>query len=186
MHATCTATRTAAAAAAAAASLQHGGCARPPLVAAPHAPCRLCQRRWTEEKTLRVWTPPGYSQQAAPPGGWPLLVLCDGSNKFEDHLAHQARRRGGGAGPASGATSGLYATVFFSRKNWGGTGSRCWGWWRRMGPLAMNRRGLRRLPGPFLGVPLQRPPPPPTPNPTSPHPQLCRATPGTWATAPRG
>lgn len=36
-----------------------------------------------------MWTPPGYSQQAAPPGGWPLLVLCDGSNKFEDHLAHQ-------------------------------------------------------------------------------------------------
>lgn len=52
--------------------------------------------RWTEEKTLRVWTPPGYSREAAPPGGWPVLWLCDGSNKFEDHLAHQARHNRAG------------------------------------------------------------------------------------------
>lgn len=27
---------------------------------------------------LRVWTPPGVSLDAAPPGGWPLLLMNDG------------------------------------------------------------------------------------------------------------
>ncbi len=46
--------------------------------------------RWKEEKVLRVWTPPGYSRDAAPPGGWPVLWMNDGKNMYEDWLAHQA------------------------------------------------------------------------------------------------
>jgi hypothetical protein len=34
--------------------------------------------RWKEEKVLRVWTPPGFSAEDAPPGGWPVLYMCDG------------------------------------------------------------------------------------------------------------
>lgn len=45
--------------------------------------------RWTEEKVLRVWTPPGYDAARAPEGGWPVLYMNDGQNKFEDWLAHQ-------------------------------------------------------------------------------------------------
>lgn len=47
------------------------------------------ESRWKEEKVLRVWTPPGWSKEAAPPGGWPVLWMNDGSNMFEDWLAHQ-------------------------------------------------------------------------------------------------
>lgn len=36
------------------------------------------ESRWKEEKVLRVWTPPGFSLEAAPPGGWPVLYMCDG------------------------------------------------------------------------------------------------------------
>lgn len=45
--------------------------------------------KWTEEKRIRVWTPPGYDKKKAPPGGWPVLYLNDGQNMFEDWLAHQ-------------------------------------------------------------------------------------------------
>lgn len=45
--------------------------------------------RWTEEKRLRVWTPPGYDPSNPPPGGYPVLYMHDGQNKFEDWLAHQ-------------------------------------------------------------------------------------------------
>lgn len=38
---------------------------------------------------LRVWTPPGYSKENAPPGGWPILYMNDGQNMFEDWIAHQ-------------------------------------------------------------------------------------------------
>ena len=38
---------------------------------------------------LRVWTPPGFSVESAPHGGWPVLFMCDGQNMFEDWLAHQ-------------------------------------------------------------------------------------------------
>lgn len=44
---------------------------------------------------LRVWTPPGYSKEAAPPGGWPVLYMNDGQNMFEDWLAHQVGEREG-------------------------------------------------------------------------------------------
>ncbi|KAL6760544.1 Alpha/Beta hydrolase protein [Haematococcus lacustris] len=47
------------------------------------------QMRWADEKVLRVWTPPGWSLEQTPPGGWPVLYLSDGQNKFEDWLAHQ-------------------------------------------------------------------------------------------------
>lgn len=54
--------------------------------------CRASnQSRWTEEKRLRVWLPPGYDQERPPPGGWPLLIRNDGQNLFEDQWAHQAR-----------------------------------------------------------------------------------------------
>lgn len=45
--------------------------------------------RWCDERRVRVWTPPGYSREAAPPGGWPVLYMHDGQNMFEDWLAHQ-------------------------------------------------------------------------------------------------
>ena len=61
------------------------------------------EARWTEEKVLRVWTPPGYSREGAPPGGWPVLYMNDGQNMYEDWLAHQVEQRwgwgwGGGVG----------------------------------------------------------------------------------------
>jgi len=45
--------------------------------------------RWSDERTLRVWTPPGWSPDKTPAGGWPTLYLTDGQNAFEDWLAHQ-------------------------------------------------------------------------------------------------
>ena len=45
--------------------------------------------RWSEEKLMRVWLPPGYDAARPPPGGWPVLYLNDGQNMFEDWLAHQ-------------------------------------------------------------------------------------------------
>jgi enterochelin esterase-like enzyme len=45
--------------------------------------------RWQEEKTLRVWTPPAWSLANAPPGGYPVLYMCDAQNLFDDALAHQ-------------------------------------------------------------------------------------------------
>ncbi|KAG1669133.1 hypothetical protein FOA52_002644 [Chlamydomonas sp. UWO 241] len=45
--------------------------------------------KWTEEKVVRVWTPPGYSAESAPAGGWPVLIVNDAQNKFECWLAHQ-------------------------------------------------------------------------------------------------
>ncbi|WIA18323.1 hypothetical protein OEZ85_009788 [Tetradesmus obliquus] len=47
------------------------------------------RQRWWDEKRVRVWLPPGFNAEAAPPGGWPALLMCDGQNMFEDHLAHQ-------------------------------------------------------------------------------------------------
>ena len=44
---------------------------------------------WWDERRIRVWTPPGFSREAAPLGGWPVVYMCDGSNMFEDWLAHQ-------------------------------------------------------------------------------------------------
>ena len=38
---------------------------------------------------LRVWTPPGYQKDNAPEGGYPVLVMNDGKNLYEDWLAHQ-------------------------------------------------------------------------------------------------
>ncbi|KAG1660566.1 hypothetical protein FOA52_005102 [Chlamydomonas sp. UWO 241] len=46
-------------------------------------------RKWAEEKILRVWTPQGYSPEAAPEGGWPVLFFNDAQNMFECWLAHQ-------------------------------------------------------------------------------------------------
>jgi hypothetical protein len=48
---------------------------------------------WWDEKTLRVWLPPGFSLAGAPAGGWPVLIMCDGKNMFEDILAHQVKTR---------------------------------------------------------------------------------------------
>jgi enterochelin esterase-like enzyme len=45
--------------------------------------------RWQEEKTLRVWTPPGWSLEHAPPGGYPVLYISDAQNLFDDAMAHQ-------------------------------------------------------------------------------------------------
>ncbi|GIL61286.1 hypothetical protein Vafri_15684 [Volvox africanus] len=45
--------------------------------------------KWTEEKRVRVWTPPGFDSERPPPGGFPVLVMQDGQNMFEDWLAHQ-------------------------------------------------------------------------------------------------
>lgn len=50
---------------------------------------RTKKSRWTEEKGVRVWLPPGYDKERAPKGGWPVLYLNDGQNMFEDWLAHQ-------------------------------------------------------------------------------------------------
>ncbi|GAB4823020.1 hypothetical protein N2152v2_010066 [Parachlorella kessleri] len=47
------------------------------------------EAKWKEERVLRVWTPPGYSQDSPPPGGWPVLWMNDGKNMYEDWLAHQ-------------------------------------------------------------------------------------------------
>ena len=44
--------------------------------------------RWQIEKTLRVWTPPGWSLDAAPPGGYPVLYISDAQNLFEDWRSH--------------------------------------------------------------------------------------------------
>eukprot|EP00878_Enallax_costatus_P019424 GHUV01020494.1.p1 GENE.GHUV01020494.1~~GHUV01020494.1.p1 ORF type:complete len:681 (+),score=155.90 GHUV01020494.1:249-2045(+) len=57
----------------------------------PSDPGYTKQGRWVDERTVRVWTPAGWSPDAdrAPPGGWPVLYLSDGQNKFEDFLAHQ-------------------------------------------------------------------------------------------------
>jgi len=48
------------------------------------------KQHWWDEKRLRVFAP-GYSSSpaAAPAGGWPLLLMADGQNMFEDWLAHQ-------------------------------------------------------------------------------------------------
>ncbi|KAG2443225.1 hypothetical protein HYH02_009298 [Chlamydomonas schloesseri] len=45
--------------------------------------------KWTEEKRMRVWTPPGWDAASPPPGGYPVLFMQDGQNMFEDWLAHQ-------------------------------------------------------------------------------------------------
>merc|ERR1719453_2385200 len=45
--------------------------------------------KWKEERMLRVWTPPGFHKDHAPEGGWPVLVMNDGKNLYEDWLAHQ-------------------------------------------------------------------------------------------------
>ena len=45
--------------------------------------------KWKEERMLRVWTPPGYQKDNAPEGGYPVLVMNDGKNLYEDWLAHQ-------------------------------------------------------------------------------------------------
>ncbi|KAG2497276.1 hypothetical protein HYH03_004860 [Edaphochlamys debaryana] len=45
--------------------------------------------KWTEEKRVRVWMPPGFDAQNPPPGGYPVLWMNDGQNMFEDWLAHQ-------------------------------------------------------------------------------------------------
>ncbi|GLC43975.1 hypothetical protein PLESTB_000215900 [Pleodorina starrii] len=45
--------------------------------------------KWSEEKRLRVWTPPGFDPARPPPGGYPVLFMQDGQNMFEDWLAHQ-------------------------------------------------------------------------------------------------
>ncbi|KAG2443453.1 hypothetical protein HXX76_001810 [Chlamydomonas incerta] len=45
--------------------------------------------KWTEEKRMRVWTPPGFDAAKPPPGGYPVLYMQDGQNMFEDWLAHQ-------------------------------------------------------------------------------------------------
>jgi hypothetical protein len=49
------------------------------------------KQHWWDEKRIRVWLPPGYSFNAdeAPAGGWPMLLMADGQNMFEDWLAHQ-------------------------------------------------------------------------------------------------
>lgn len=39
--------------------------------------------KWTEEKRIRVWTPPGFDAANPPPGGYPLLLMNDGQNMFE-------------------------------------------------------------------------------------------------------
>ena len=39
--------------------------------------------KWTEEKRLRVWTPPGFDAANPPPGGYPVLYMNDGQNMFE-------------------------------------------------------------------------------------------------------
>lgn len=39
--------------------------------------------KWTEEKRMRVWTPPGYDPANPPPGGYPVLYMQDGQNMFE-------------------------------------------------------------------------------------------------------
>ena len=44
--------------------------------------------RYQMEKVLRVWTPPGWSREAAPPGGYPVLYISDSQNLFEDWLSH--------------------------------------------------------------------------------------------------
>jgi predicted alpha/beta superfamily hydrolase len=44
--------------------------------------------RWQIEKTLRVWTPPGWSLDAAPPGGYPVIYISDAQNLFEDWRSH--------------------------------------------------------------------------------------------------
>lgn len=44
--------------------------------------------RWQIEKTLRVWTPPGWSLDAAPPGGYPVMYISDAQNLFEDWRSH--------------------------------------------------------------------------------------------------
>eukprot|EP00775_Hariotina_reticulata_P003956 gene3956-4209_t len=49
------------------------------------------KQHWWDEKRIRVWLPPGYNfdADAAPAGGWPMLLMADGQNMFEDWLAHQ-------------------------------------------------------------------------------------------------
>ncbi|KAF8061885.1 ybbA [Scenedesmus sp. PABB004] len=46
------------------------------------------KQHWWDEKKVRVWLPPGFSADDAPPGGWPCVVMCDGANMFQDELAH--------------------------------------------------------------------------------------------------
>jgi hypothetical protein len=36
------------------------------------------RQRWWDEKRVRVWLPPGFRPEVAPPGGWPALLMCDG------------------------------------------------------------------------------------------------------------
>ncbi len=42
--------------------------------------------KWTTEKRLRVWTPPGFEATRPPPGGYPVLFMQDGQNMFEVRL----------------------------------------------------------------------------------------------------
>ena len=44
--------------------------------------------RWQIEKTLRVWTPAGWSLDNAPPGGYPVMYISDAQNLFEDWRSH--------------------------------------------------------------------------------------------------
>lgn len=60
--------------------------------------------RWQEERTLRVWTPPGYDADNAPPEGYPVMYIADGQNIFEDNTAHQ-----GVSWRAADAVAGLMA-----------------------------------------------------------------------------
>lgn len=47
--------------------------------------------KWTEEKRLRVWTPPGFDAANPPPGGYPVLYMNDGQNMFEVGAATAAK-----------------------------------------------------------------------------------------------
>ena len=38
---------------------------------------------------LRVWTPWGYDPNNPPPEGYPVMVIADGQNIFEDETSHQ-------------------------------------------------------------------------------------------------
>jgi hypothetical protein len=48
------------------------------------------RQRWWDEKRVRVWLPPGYSAEAAPPGGWPALLMCDGQVGQESGKWHSS------------------------------------------------------------------------------------------------
>jgi len=54
------------------------------------------KQRWKEERLLRVWTPPGHDARKPPEHGYPVVILNDGKNLFEDWLAHQGVSWGAG------------------------------------------------------------------------------------------